>query len=262
MRWACMAARLRRPPPVGCPDGAGVARIRPGPLLPSRGIDTPSASHPADLDVRRHPVVVAPFPRSKRALDVVAATGLLVLALPLMVGVAVAVRVDGSPVLFRQRRVGAGGRPIVVRKFRSMTADAEARLEADPVLYGRYVANGFKLPAEEDPRLTRWGRFLRSSSLDEMPQILSVLRGDMSMVGPRPVVEPELEEYATRGALDTYLGTRPGLTGLWQVSGRSALGYDERVALDITYARERSIRLDLSILARTVLVVLRRHGAH
>jgi lipopolysaccharide/colanic/teichoic acid biosynthesis glycosyltransferase len=207
-------------------------------------------------------VVAAPFPRSKRALDVVAAAGLLLLSLPLMAVVALAVRIDGSPVLFRQRRVGAGGRPIVIRKFRSMTADAEERLREDPDLHRRYIANGFKLPADEDPRLTRWGRFLRSSSLDEMPQILSVLRGDMSMVGPRPVVEPELEEYAVRGALDTYLGTRPGLTGLWQVSGRSALGYSERVALDVAYGAQRSLRLDVAILARTVLVVLRRHGAH
>lgn len=233
-----------------------------GPLLPSDGIDTSSPSRPADPDVGHGPAVVTPFPRSKRALDVVAATGLLLLSLPLMAAVALAVRLDGSPVLFRQRRVGAGGRPIVVRKFRSMTADAEQRLLEDPDLHRRYVANGFKLPADEDPRLTRWGRFLRSSSLDEMPQILSVLRGDMSMVGPRPVVEPELEEYAARDALDTYLGTRPGLTGLWQVSGRSALGYSERVALDVAYASQRSLRLDVAILARTVLAVLRRHGAH
>jgi lipopolysaccharide/colanic/teichoic acid biosynthesis glycosyltransferase len=223
---------------------------------------TSSPPHTAGAGVARGPADVAPFPRSKRALDLVAATGLLLLALPLMAVVALAVRLDGSPILFRQRRVGAGGRPIVIRKFRSMTADAEDRLRADPELHGRYVANGFKLPADEDPRLTRWGRFLRSSSLDEMPQILSVLRGDMTMVGPRPVVEPELAEYASRDALDVYLGTRPGLTGLWQVSGRSALGYDERVALDVAYAAERCLRLDVAILVRTVVVVLRRHGAH
>ena len=202
------------------------------------------------------------FPRSKRALDLLVASGLLLVSLPIMATVALVVWIDGRPVLFRQRRIGAGGDPIVIRKFRSMTVDAEERLWADPGLHRRYVDNGFKLPADEDPRLTRWGRFLRSSSLDEIPQILSVLRGDMSMVGPRPVVEPELDEYARRGALATYVGARPGLTGMWQVSGRSELGYDERVALDVTYAAERTLWLDLQILGRTVMVVLRRQGAH
>jgi len=192
----------------------------------------------------------------------VLAAGLIVAAFPLFCLVALVVRVEGGPVFFTQRRLGQGGRIIHVRKFRSMAPDAEDRLHSDPELFDRYVANGFKLPSDEDPRLSRWGRLLRSSSLDELPQLLSVLRGDMSMVGPRPIVEPELVEYTSRGAHDAFLAARPGLTGLWQVSGRSSLSYDQRVELDLRYLDHPSLLADLKIVARTALVVLRRSGAH
>ena len=207
-------------------------------------------------------VRVSPLPVWKRTLDIVVSAGLIVVAVPVFCLVALALRIEGGPVFFTQRRLGQGGRIIHVRKFRSMAPDAEDRLRSDPELFDRYVANGFKLPSDEDPRLSRWGRLLRSTSLDELPQLVSVLRGDMSMVGPRPIIEPELVEYTSRGAGDTFLAARPGLTGLWQVSGRSSLSYDQRVELDLRYLDHPSLLTDLAIVARTVLVVLRRRGAH
>ncbi|HMJ77097.1 MAG TPA: sugar transferase [Iamia sp.] len=205
---------------------------------------------------------VSTIPAWKRALDIVVSASLLVLAAPLFLLVAVLVRIEGGPVIFSQRRLGQNGRIILVRKFRTMAPDAEDRLRSDPELFDRYVANGFKLPSEEDPRLSRWGRFLRSSSLDELPQLVSVLWGEMSMVGPRPIVEPELVEYTSRGAHDAFLAARPGLTGLWQVSGRSSLSYDQRVELDLRYLSRQNLLTDLKIVARTAVVVVRRVGAH
>jgi exopolysaccharide production protein ExoY len=206
--------------------------------------------------------VSSSIPVWKRTLDIVVSLGLIVVSFPFFWLVALIVRIEGGPVFFTQRRLGQGGRIIHVRKFRSMAPDAEERLRSDPELFDRYVANGFKLPSDEDPRLSRWGRFLRSSSLDELPQLLSVLRGDMSMVGPRPIVEPELIEYTSRGAHDAFLAARPGLTGLWQVSGRSSLSYDQRVELDLEYLAHPSLLADLKIVARTAGVVVRRVGAH
>lgn len=221
-------------------------------------------THPATVSGITTPEAWAPaaFPLSKRALDLAAAGLLLVMLCPLILAIAVIVRRDGGPVLFRQRRIGTGGDVFEIKKFRSMAVDAEERLHADPELHAKYVANGFKLPPDEDPRLTRWGKFLRSSSLDELPQLISVLKGDMSMVGPRPIVEPELVEYTCRAAQDAYLSARPGLTGLWQVTGRSSLDYDHRVALDLEYLEHFALWRDLRILIKTAVAVLRRVGAH
>jgi lipopolysaccharide/colanic/teichoic acid biosynthesis glycosyltransferase len=184
----------------------------------------------------------------------------LVVMLPLLALVALAVKLSSpGPVLFRQARVGRGSTQLKVLKFRTMVADAEARLH-EHGLWERYVANGFKLPADEDPRITRLGRFLRKTSLDELPQIVNVLKGEMSFVGPRPVVPTELDQY---GSLShCYLGVRPGITGLWQVTGRSTIGFPQRADLDAEYYRTRSLATDLRILARTPLVVLRCTGAY
>jgi lipopolysaccharide/colanic/teichoic acid biosynthesis glycosyltransferase len=198
----------------------------------------------------------------KRAVDVSIAFVALLVMLPVMVVLTVMVKRDGGPALFRQRRVGRGGELFAIYKFRSMAVDAEERLRSDPDLYAQYVANDFKLPADEDPRITRLGRFLRASSLDELPQLVNVLRGEMSMVGPRPVVAAELVEYRSRGAEAAYLSARPGVTGLWQTSGRSLVGYDERIEMDVTYLQRSSLRTDVSILVRTVGAVLRHEGAH
>jgi lipopolysaccharide/colanic/teichoic acid biosynthesis glycosyltransferase len=196
----------------------------------------------------------------KRLLDIVLSLVALTLTMPIWLVVAALVRCTShGPVLFRQPRVGRGGRAFTVLKFRSMCRDAEARLQ-DPALYDTYVATGYKLPVAHEFRVTRVGRFLRRSSLDELPQLLNVLRGDMSLVGPRPVVPPELGSYGD--LVDCYLGVRPGLTGIWQVSGRSHIQFPERARLDRDYFHACSLRLDLAILARTPLAVLRGDGAY
>jgi lipopolysaccharide/colanic/teichoic acid biosynthesis glycosyltransferase len=145
-------------------------------------------------------------------------------------------------------------------KFRTMFADAERKLLADPELYRRYVANDYKLPDGEDPRVTHLGAFLRKSSLDELPQLFNVLRGEMSLVGPRPIVEDELDWYGDRAP--ELLTAIPGLTGRWQVQGRSKLGYPDRVGVELAYVHEWSLRTDLAYLVKTVPAVLSRRGAY
>jgi lipopolysaccharide/colanic/teichoic acid biosynthesis glycosyltransferase len=210
-----------------------------------------------------HPVTGAPspaYPHVKRGVDVALSIVTLVLALPLLALVALLVRCSSpGPVLFRQSRIGRNGRSFTVLKFRSMCRDAEVRLR-DLNLYDTYVATGYKLPVADEFRLTRIGRFLRRSSLDELPQLFNVLRGDMSLVGPRPVVPEELTSYGD--LVHCYLGVRPGITGMWQVTGRSAVQYPERAHIDHQYFLRRSVRLDLAILARTPRAVLRGDGAY
>jgi exopolysaccharide production protein ExoY len=197
----------------------------------------------------------------KRSFDVLASAAALTLLGPLMVVLAVAVKLDTpGPVLFRQRRLGVGGRAFTIYKFRSMRADAETVLRADPVLYQKYLENDYKLPPEEDPRVSRLGRFLRRSSLDELPQLLNVMVGDMSLVGPRPIVPAEIKEYGSQAP--TFLGVKPGVTGHWQVSGRSNVGYPERAELDVNYVLGWSLGMDLKILFLTIPAVLARRGAH
>jgi len=195
---------------------------------------------------------------SKFVFDRAVALGLLTAALPLLVAIAIAVRCTSpGPVLFRQTRVGADGRPFTMLKFRSMVADAETRLidlrDADE-------GNGVLFKVRADPRVTRVGAVLRRYSLDELPQLLNVLRGDMSLVGPRPPLPREVAGYAP----DTLrrLRMRPGLTGLWQVSGRSDLTWEQSVRLDLRYVDNWSMALDLSILFRTWRAVVKGAGAY
>jgi exopolysaccharide production protein ExoY len=197
---------------------------------------------------------------AKRVLDVVVAVvGLLVL-IPVILVIAATIRVGSEgPALFVHERLGQGGRPFRMLKFRTMQPDAEEVLHSDPLLHQRYVQNGFKLQTDEDPRVTRVGRFLRKTSLDELPQLWNVLKGDMSLVGPRPIVMDELPRYGQlRGA---YLEPRPGLTGRWQVEGRSQVGYPLRAELDADYLRTWNLSADLSLIARTIPTVLTRRGA-
>lgn len=197
----------------------------------------------------------------KRGLDLVVSATALVFLAPLLLLVAVAVRLESNgPVLFRQRRLGVGGRPFTIFKFRSMRSDAEDVLRQDPELYAEYVKNDFKLPEARDPRVTRLGAFLRRSSLDELPQLLNVLKGDMSLVGPRPIVPEEIGQYGAEAAV--FLAVRPGVTGHWQINGRSLVGYPERAKLDIDYIVNWSLWQDLEILVKTVPRVFRSEGAH
>ncbi len=198
----------------------------------------------------------------KRSLDVVLALVGLLLTGPalLLIGMAVRLASPGSA-FFRQSRVGAGGRRFEILKFRTMVENAEEVLNANPELRRLFLANSFKIPVELDPRVTPIGRFLRRTSLDELPQLWNVLRGDMSLVGPRPIEASQVQAlYGHRQAL--YLGMRPGLTGHWQVSGRSTVGDEDRAELDVHYLRNWSLRLDLWIMLKTLPAVLRRHGAY
>jgi exopolysaccharide biosynthesis polyprenyl glycosylphosphotransferase len=197
----------------------------------------------------------------KRALDFVGGAVFLVVLSPLLAIIAALVVLDSpGPALFCQRRLGRFGRPIRCLKFRSMDADAEARLLADPALFQQYVEHDYKLPASIDTRITRVGRFLRRTSLDELPQLWNVLKGDMSLVGPRPIVPDEIHHYNGEGPL--LLSLKPGMTGAWQVMGRSAVAYPERVTVELEYVEGWTLWRDLEILVRTLPAVLAGRGAY
>jgi exopolysaccharide production protein ExoY len=198
----------------------------------------------------------------KRAIDIGAACTGLVLLSPVAVAVALTIWVlDGGPVLFRHTRIGQGGVSFRCLKFRTMVQDAEERLETllaqSPAARAEWNATQ-KL--QIDPRvLGRLGQILRSTSIDEIPQLWNVLRGEMSLVGPRPIVREELPHYDVMAVW--YLSVRPGMTGPWQIGGRSDASYAARVRLDVAYARQPSLRNDIGILMRTFLAVLGRRGA-
>jgi lipopolysaccharide/colanic/teichoic acid biosynthesis glycosyltransferase len=183
-----------------------------------------------------------------RALDLILAGALLLLAAPFLAAVAIAIRIESrGPAFYRQRRVGKDGRPFELWKLRTMVPGAE-QMGA-----GIYVLEG-------DPRITRAGRLLRRLSLDELPNLLNVLRGDMALVGPRPTIQEQVDRYTERQR--RRLEVKPGITGWAQVNGRTSLPWPERIELDIWYVEHRSLRLDLRILARTVRLLATGHGLY
>lgn len=203
--------------------------------------------------------VSSPVPvgtNSKRLIDLILAlVGIVLLAPLLVICYLLTVATSPGPALFRHRRVGFGGKHFDCLKFRTMRTDASERLhellEADPVAAAEWAACR-KL--RRDPRVTAIGAVLRKSSLDELPQLFNVLRGEMSIVGPRPITDEELERYTT--CVGAYLACRPGITGLWQVSGRSTTTYEKRVACDTFYAQNWSMGLDAKILIVTIPALL------
>jgi len=199
----------------------------------------------------------------KRSLDIIGAIILALLLTPLFVLFAFLIwKQDHGPIFFRQTRVGHGGRDFTCWKFRTMVVDAEdqmARWEKEnPVLLARYCESNFKLQA--DPRVTRIGEWMRRNSLDELPQLLNVLLGEMSLVGPRPLLRRELPEYGA--VISLYERVRPGITGLWQISGRSHTTFAERISYDEWYIKNWTVWYDLVILLQTVWVLLRGQGAY
>ncbi|QDP95184.1 sugar transferase [Microlunatus elymi] len=197
--------------------------------------------------------------RAKRMLDVIMTSGGLLIIWPILAVTALAVKLEDrrGPVIFKQSRIGIDGRPFTMYKFRSMVVDAEQRLAA---LATQNEGAGPLFKMEHDPRVTRVGAFIRKYSIDELPQLFNVLNGTMSLVGPRPPLQSEVDEYAT----DTHrrLKVVPGLTGLWQVSGRSSLTWDESVRLDLSYVENWSIGLDVNIILRTATAVFAGRGAY
>jgi lipopolysaccharide/colanic/teichoic acid biosynthesis glycosyltransferase len=189
-----------------------------------------------------------PRPNASRALDVTVAVAALALAAPLLAIAAVAIRLESrGPVLYRQRRVGRGGQPFELWKLRTMVPRAET------MGAGVYVLEG-------DPRITRVGRLLRRFSLDELPNLVNVLKGDMAIVGPRPTVQEQVDRYTDRQRC--RLEVKPGITGWAQVNGRTSLPWPERIELDVWYVEHRSLWLDLRILAKTARMLATGHGLY
>lgn len=198
----------------------------------------------------------------RRSLDIVVALCALVVLLPLFVVIGLLIYIGNpGPVFFAQSRIGHGGKSFLCYKFRSMVVDAESKLlhllSVDPAARLEWQRD-HKL--KDDPRITFFGMFLRRSSLDEIPQLLNVLRGDMSIVGPRPIVLAEVVRYGRY--FPDYCSVRPGITGLWQVSGRNNVSYRRRVALDVTYARTRTVMTDLRVIMMTIPAVFAAKGSY
>ncbi len=216
------------------------------------------------LDIKTIPERAFIYNRSamKRILDYVLTIPGLIIISPLLLTVAIAIKLDSKgPIIYKQKRVGLDGKIFNMYKFRSMVQDADDTLhKAQIKAYadGRLDENeGVKL--KDDPRITRVGKFIRSTSIDELPQLINILRGEMSLVGPRPVPIYEAERYTLWHS--ERLRVLPGLTGLWQVSGRSYVSFDEQLRLDIRYIRHQSLALDIKILFYTLPVVLSRRGS-
>ena len=226
--------------------------------LTNRSLDVPPADLPAEPAAAPIPITASGDAALRRALDVLVSAAALLLLLPLLVVIALLIRLDSpGPILFVQTRVGKHGRHFPVFKFRSMFTDAEERLHT---VLADNERSGPVFKMKRDPRITRCGRWLRRCSADEVPQLLNVLRGEMSLVGPRPALPREVALYTPQQ--QGRLSVLPGLTGLWQVSGRATLSFEESVMLDMEYVRRQSAWLNLVILARTIPAVLTGHGAY
>jgi lipopolysaccharide/colanic/teichoic acid biosynthesis glycosyltransferase len=207
---------------------------------------------------------------TKRAIDILFSLSLLILFLPIIVVVAIAIRLDtqGSVLAHTPARVGKNGKQFKMYKFRSMVQNAHEALRTDPEfakLYQEYKKGSYKL--RNDPRVTQVGRFIRKHSLDEIPQLLNSLKGDMSVVGPRAYYPDELKEQQqkypkTKEAVKIVLSVKPGITGYWQVSGRSEINFDKRIHMDAEYVKKRSILYDLTIIAKTPWAMVSGKGAH
>lgn len=222
-------------------------------------VDIRTRSERGEL-VQSHPEV-SRIPTSKRAFDIGGALLIGLLALPIIVSVSLLILASGRPILYKHWRIGKDKKRFQCLKFRTMVRDADQRLKeilTTDCEAAREWEMNHKL--RDDPRVTWFGEFLRRSSIDELPQLWNVIRGDMSLVGPRPIVEDELRRYGNRATY--YQSVRPGLTGLWQVSGRNDVTYSRRVAFDTLYVRRMTLAVDLWILWRTLGVVIKKVGAY
>lgn len=209
----------------------------------------------------RTAVPTSPYSAAKRVLDVAGAIVLAIVFSPLIFAIIIMMRRKDGPIIYKHRRIGRDGQAFECLKFRTMVPNADQvlreLLERDPAIKAEWVRD-HKLRC--DPRVTRIGRFLRRTSLDELPQLWNVMRGEMSLVGPRPVVREELLRYGRN--VRAYLSAKPGITGLWQVKGRNDTDYRRRVVLDTYYVRNQNLLLDLYILLQTTRVVLGGSGAY
>lgn len=196
-----------------------------------------------------------------RLFDILISASALIVTFPVVFVISIILFfLNGKPIIFKQIRLGKNGEKFQILKFRTMRSDATDILKEDLDLFKKYLENDYKLPANEDPRLVKLGSFLRKTSIDEIPQFFNVLKGDMSIVGPRPIVPEEIERY--EGFEKLFLSFKPGITGLWQITGRSDIEYPQRKYLDLLYIENKSIMFDIKIFLKTIKIVLFRRGAH
>lgn len=195
----------------------------------------------------------------KRIVDIILACLGLIFIFPIMLWIAYKVRKENPDVsvIFSQQRIGQNGRAFTMYKFRSMCVDAEKQLRE---LLNKNEVDGAMFKMKEDPRVTEFGKFIRRTSLDELPQLFNVIKGDMSLIGPRPPLEREVAEYTNYDRQRLFV--KPGCSGLWQVSGRSEIQFKEMVELDIEYIKKRSLGYDISLIAKTIAVILKKDGAY
>ena len=201
------------------------------------------------------------YPIMKRIFDIVMSLLALMFLSPIFLFVLIMnliCKSNRGPLFYRHVRIGLKGEKFGMYKFRSMIVKAEERLQQDKELYAKYVANNYKLKPEDDPRVTKIGRFLRKSSIDEIPQFINVLKGEMSLVGPRPVIEAELKEYDH----EKLLSVKPGAMGLWQASGRSHIGYPERARIEMRYIDQACMLFDMKIIIGNFVSVFKGKGAY
>jgi undecaprenyl-phosphate galactose phosphotransferase len=271
-----IAIALAAPPPVGArseaasTSGTGVTGASGATLGAASRTSTASAGTGTALgaastgEAIARPLERRPYLVAKRVMDLTGGLVLLGASLPIVAVLGLLIKLDSpGPVFYRSQRVGRGGRLISVLKFRSMYIDSDRRLAELRASEWHREEFQARFKIREDPRRTRVGRILRRTSLDEIPQFWNVVRGEMSLVGPRPVVDEELGFYReVAGGLAAYLAVRPGLTGLWQVGGRSDTTYGQRVRLDMRYVEELGFRTDIAILIKTPVVVIRGSGAY
>ena len=203
------------------------------------------------------------YDQQKRILDIIVAFGLLVIFFPFWIVIPILIFLNsGTPIIFRHRRVGKNGNPFMIYKFRSMVPNAQKMLqEKYPHLLEKFKAGDWKIEAKKDPRITKLGRFMRAFTIDEFPQIFNVIRGEMSMVGPRAYVQEELDEQMekypeTKKYLKDILAVKPGITGIWQTSGRNEIPFTQRAQIDGQYAHRQSIWQDIVIMFKTPKAML------
>lgn len=194
----------------------------------------------------------------KRFIDIIIGTIGLIVCIPIFIIIGIAIKIDSKgPVFFKHKRIGKHGKKLEIYKFRTMIENAEEAMKNFTEEQKKEFAENFKL--ENDPRVTRVGKILRKTSLDELPQIINILKGEMSIIGPRPIVKSELEKYGSNQ--DKFLSVAPGLTGYWAANGRSDVSYEERMALELYYVNNRSLILDMKIFFKTIGSVLKGRGA-
>ncbi|ASN61545.1 sugar transferase [Latilactobacillus curvatus] len=200
----------------------------------------------------------------KRFFDIIISGVMLIIIIPVFAvfsGIYL-IGENKGPLFYRQVRVGRNGKKFKMYKFRSMVVDADKKLLENKELYAKYVANSYKLPAGEDPRVTKFGSFIRRTSLDELPQFINIFKGDMSIIGPRPIVEEELAEYETAERINKLLSVTPGAMGYWQAIGRSNIEYPERCEVELYYVDHASLLFDFQIIFKNIVSIFKNDGAY